>query len=269
MVKGYKKFNESKSKSHKKKINNQKKDRFQQQNSWKENVPKFNVRTEPVGMKIEISDRLKYIIIKISEKGNAIAKDFVSLLDKPDVKFNLSYIDITTRGGDSLTYLNDNTNIPENELYRSNKRQISKVYKVIKSIFGSKYTKMEVSKFVSMFKQIYDQGPDKSLTRPKRTESEMLRKIIDDTKNDKLKWKKISEIGEITRYEIRVKVTDKKYIALVLFYFPDIKEDLIFMTINLHNELGITKEQKSTWITTLKYQDLKEFLEIFRKKYIK
>lgn len=256
MVQGYEKFNESR----KNKGGRNNRNAGNHQNSWKNEVPRFAPKPDIIGDVMDFSERFKYVINKIAEKNNPIAKELINLPNKPDTKFQQSYLDLTG-SGDMISYLS-NFDVPDGEKYKTIKRQSSKVYKTIKNIFGSKYTSPEVKKFVSIFKQIYTQGPDKSETHaPKQTKEQLLKKIINDTKIDKLKWNKISKYGNMNKYSVKIKITDKKYLIFDFFHFDEDENSL--MTINMHND--VTK--KSTWVNTLPFQDLSDFLKVFKEKY--
>lgn len=273
-LKGYKKFNEAR--RHKPKgrhrggnMNTIPQQRFPN-SSWKEDVPRFTNKIEPRGMNMTFSERFKYILTKISKKGNKIAKELLDLPNKPEAKFEYSYLDLTGRQ-DTMSYLpNGARDIPEEDRYKSNKRQHSKIYKTIKTIFGSKYTKNEVTKFVSIYNEVYKQGPDKAdTTKPKQSDEQLLKKIIEDTKSDKLKWKKETGAGNMARYEAKVTITEKKYLVFCFFHFDQsIKEEAMsFLTINLYNDLGKTKDDKTMWINTLQFKDITDFLPVFKQKF--
>lgn len=213
------------------------------------------------GMPLDFSPRFKYIITKISNKNNKIAIDLLDSLNKPNARFEYSYLDLTNRG-DTLSYLpNGERNTPEDQKYITNKRQHSKVYKVIKTIFGSKYTKTEVNKFVSMFKQTYDEGPPKKPEiKSRKTTGQLLKNIIDDTIDGKLQWSKLSDIKDVDRYKAKIKITEKKYLDFVLYLTKN--ESNSFLTINFFND-----NKDGEWISTFTYKDLINFIQTFKNKY--
>lgn len=267
MLKKYKAFNEAR--RHKPKRHGPKRGGGFQQQSWKQEVPRF---AEPRGMHMVLSDRFKYVLEKIAKKGNAIAKELLILPNKLDAKFEYSYIDLTGRG-DTLSYLpNGARDTAEADRFKSPKRQHSKVYKTIKTVFGSKYTKTDVTKFVSMFKEVYEQGPDKSdyPARGKNTDEQLLKKIIEDTKSDKLKWNKEETAGNMTRYESAVKITEMKRLVFCFFHFDQAvkEESMSFLTINFYNDLGKTKDDQRRWIQTFQFDSIaNNFIPAFKEKY--
>jgi hypothetical protein len=222
---------------------------------------------QPRGMNMDFSPRFKYILGKMDKKGNKIAKDLLSVLNKPDAKFEFSFLDLTGRA-DTVSYIaNADRNIPDEEKYKTNRRQHSKVYKTIKTIFGSKYTKTEVTKFVSLYKQIYEEGPDDAaISRNKRSDEQLLKKIATDTKNGNLKWtEEKSDITGMERYEAKIKITDKKSLLFIFFILGT--KNLSFITINLYNSLYPSRSGE--WINTYQYKDLTDFLTAFKEKYNK
>lgn len=272
-VKGYNKYNESRGSKGRRSTTPSRNDRFnRQQHAWQDEVPKFTNRIETRGMNMEFAPRFKYVITKIAEKGNAIAKELLLLPNKPEAKFENSYLDLTNRF-DTISYLqNAERNLSDEEKYKSNKRQQSKAYKVIKTIFGSKYTKFEVTKFVSMFKQVYEQGPEKkgdASEKPKQTVEEVIKKISEDTKSGKLKWEKQPKAGNLVKYETRIKITDKKSLVFIFFHFDNNtkEEKWSFITTNIYNELGKTDDEKRKFLQNIAYDKIGEFLKIFKDKY--
>jgi hypothetical protein len=226
--------------------------------------------TQSRGMNMIFSERLKYVLNKIALKGNRLAKELLTLPAKPEAKFEYSYIDLTSRE-DTMSYLPyTGKDLPEDEKFKSNKRQHAKVYKTIKTLFGSKYTKTEVNKFVSIYKQIYNEGPGKDTDRPKPSEEQVIKKITEDTKSDKLEWKLQGRQFDWLRYDADIKITEKKKLVFQLFIFPRITEETnSFLIVSMHNDLGITKEEKRKWIQTLKFGSIIEFLKVFKDKYLK
>jgi hypothetical protein len=220
---------------------------------------------QPRGMNMDFSPRFRYILGKIDKKGNKIAKDLIAFLNKPDAKFEFSYIDLTGRA-DTLSYIaNADRNIPEEEKYKTNKRQQSKVYKIIKTIFGSKYTKTEVNKFVSIYKQVYEEGPDEAaISKSKRPDEQLVKKIANDTRNGTLKWNKVvSDIINMDRFEATIKVTERKCIWFIFFILNEKK--LSFVTINLFDKQFPGKSGE--WIQTYQYKELGDFIKAFKEKY--
>jgi len=229
-------------------------------------VPKTGI--QPHGMNMVFSERLKYILDKIASKGNRIAKELLTLPDKPQAKFEYSYIDLTRRE-DTMSYLPyGGKDLPEGEKFNNNKRQHAKVYKTVKTLFASKYTKTEVNKFVSMYKQIYNEGPGQDASRPKLTEEQIVKKIIEDTKNGKLKWELQGRQSDWLRCDAKVKITEKKSLVFQLFLFPVIADEpKSFLTMILQNDLAIARDDKRKWLQTLKFDDIKEFIRIFKEKH--
>lgn len=243
-----------------------------QQNNWKPNVPRF---AEVRGMPMHYSPKFKYVIEKIAGKGNLIAKEILNLQNKPDAKFEYSYLDLY-KTSDSLTYLpNGAKDIPDEEKYKNNKRQVSKVYKIIKTIFGSRFTKTEVNKFVSFYKEIYEKGPDRPVeqvpfSKPKLAIEETIKKITDDTASDKLKWSHVEGAGNLNRFETRVNITKNKYLSLIFYYFNrgDKKQiNISMLIVNIFNSSAIDEKEQRKWIETYQYKDIVEFIDIFDKKY--
>jgi len=264
MVKGYNKFNESRGNKAKKGARFQK---DQRRNWLEETKPMLVKTTEPRGMPMEYSERFKYIITKIADKGNVIAKELLAAANKPSARFENSFLDL--KGDDNISFIaNGDRNVPDK--YRSNKRQQAKIYKVIKTIFGSKFTSPEVKKFVSFYKQVYQQGPSKTDTsRPKLSNEELVKKLISDTKSNKIKWQLFSSQGNISRYDFTIKMTEKKKLIFNFFHFFSSKKDemMSFISISILNELGKTENDKKNWIQTLEHKDLIEFIDVFKEKY--
>lgn len=263
MVHGYKKFNENYR-------DKNRKGRFRQ-TSWMDEPPTKNKyatkRVEVSGIEMEYSNNFKFLLTKIASKGNPIAKELLAAVDKPDSKFEISYLDLTKKD-DMVSFLGKaDKNITDK--YSSNKRQLSKAYKAIKVIFGSKFTQAEVTKFVSMYKQYYNQGPDKPRPKQKQTKDELLKKIIQDIKSGKMKWSMVVRSGNMEKYECKVQITDKKYIAFDYFYFFQ-GDKMNFMTLNFRNEMEKDLTKKSIWIDTYKNEELEQadFIKLFREKFI-
>jgi len=260
MIGGYKQFNEAR-KSNRPRRN---KGGGNHVNFNRSYAPKI---VEPRGMNMVFSERFNYVLNKIAKKGNKIAIELLTLPGNPDRKFEYSYIDLTGRE-DDLSYLpNGARDIKEDDRFKTNKRQRSKVYKTIKTIFGSKYTKNEVAKFVSFFKEVYKVGPDKKDMEPKQLEDEAIKKIITDTKNRKLVWKLEQNTSQFLRYEAKFTVTPKKYLLFDFFLFIDKGENFSFITLNMYNELGRTKEDKKIWLTTFQYKHVTDFIKAFKEIY--
>jgi len=218
-------------------------------------------------MKLVVSDRLKYILTKMSETGNIISNDFLKLLEQKLESYEMSYIDITPKE-DTFSYLpSSGKNLPDSDKFKNNKRQHSKIYKIIKTIFGNRFTKNEVQKFVSIYKSIYNKGPQKENLSP-MTIDQMVEKLITDTKNDKLKWDKISNASNWIKYESRHKITNNKYLVFVYYIFNNIKDKkLTFLTANIYNDLGQNKEDKNKFIRNFRYEEIKDLTEEIIKKY--
>ena len=272
MVKGYKKFNEAR--RHKSKPQ-RRGGNFNA--NWEQQVARNTkaVSVEPHGMNMVYGEKFKFILDKISKKGNKIAKELLTLPNKPDARFEQSYIDITRRE-DTLSFLpNGARDLPEDKRFDNNKRQQAKIYKTIKTIFGSKYTKDEVTKFVSMFKGVYNVGPDPVVSQvdptvPKKTDEEVVKKIIEDTKDEKLVWKEGESGGNMRRYDATITITPKKRLVLCFYHFPNtIKEETMsFITVNFYNDLGKTQEDKRIWIQTYKFDQIIDFLQTFKYLYL-
>lgn len=264
-LRGYKQFNES---------------RHNRNKGGKKTSPKFgsNVNTplpssitaNKTGMPMAYSERFKYIINKIANKNNAIAKELLLLPSKSGETFYYSYLDL--EGAESLSYLYyTDKGISEEDKYKSPKRQRSKVYKVIKSIFGGRFTKTDVTKFVSMYKTIYTQGPDKAdLVKSGQSDKQLIDKIVKDTKNGKLKWIKNHDIPHnMINYSASTKITDKKEIKFTFYRFVERHEPNTTMTIYLINDMFRIDSEKRKWIKTLKFDELSEFFKVFVEKYEK
>lgn len=261
-MKRYHEFNESR--NHKKPRRNRGgnlNDMWQQQHGNQQKV------VEPRGMNMSFSERFKYILGKMDKKGNKIAKELVRVAKEPDAKFDQSYIDLTGRD-DTLSYLpNGARDIPEEERFKSNKRQHAKIYKTIKTLFGSKFTKEEVTKFVSIYKEVYNIGPDSSLEKPKQTNEQIIKKLTIDTKSGKIKWnREVITGGNSTRYDCIIPITEKKRLVFCLFYFGEDAKDqtLSFLTLNLYNDSSPTEEYKRKWIHTFVYKEIGDFLKEFK-----
>jgi len=249
-------------------FNQRTKSQQQQQQQRNRNFNTNYVNPQAPGMPLMISDRLKYIFSKMSESGNRAAKELLSLTDQKDKKFEMSYLDITKKD-DSLSYLPPGgKDLPDAEKYDNNKRQYSKVYKVVKTICGSRYTKTEVQKFVSMYKSIYNKGPEKE-DLPKPTDEQILNKIIRDTKSDKLKWKEELKTSPWVRYEAKVSATDTKGVMFHLYIFYSLKDTPnCFLTVHFFNEKEKYDKDKKIHIKTYKYDEgLIDFIKDFVEKY--
>lgn len=230
---------------------------------------------EPRGMPLDLSTRFKYIITIIADKGNAIAKDMLKNLNNPNVKFEYSYLDLTGRA-DTISYLpNGERNLPEEERYKSNKRQHSKVYKVVKTIFGSKYTKTDVGKFVSMFKQVFETGKSNNKESVRVSgidKKQLLEKLTQDTKNDKIKWIRSVNSQTYNKFEFKIKATEKKsFVFHFYYYFNYSNNSMITLSMYTDNSYltGIDRGGKVEWILTIPFPDVKEFSELFKEKYLK
>lgn len=215
-------------------------------------------------MDMIFSDRFKYVVEKISMKGNAIAKDLLSLPNSAN-KYSYSYLDLTDRY-DTISYLSSDKNLSEGEdKFKTNKRQHSKVYKVIKTILGNKFTKNEVSKFVTFYKQVYEQGPDKKFNR----EIDIVNKITEDTKKNIINWKEEKRNSSILKvFKSEIVVTLNKYILLELYLFKGDDKKNTFLSINFCNNNALLDKDKKKWYKTFRYENLFNFLEAFKDKYL-
>jgi hypothetical protein len=226
------------------------------------------------GMPMKISERLKYVLTKISAKNNRIAKELLSALDKPDARFSYSYLDLTGRD-ETMSYVNKTgLEVPEDQRYEKNngKRQYAKVYKTIKQIFGAKYTSAEVKKFVSMYKEVYSAGPPKDVPRPKPSSEQVIKKITEDTKNNKLLWEiEASHKGsgqEWVRLNTIITITLNKKLFIQLTLFTGIRDEtLSILTINLLNELGKTSEERRIFIANYRHGDIIDLIRAIRDKF--
>jgi len=261
-MKKYREFNESK--KHRQSRN---KYNF---NNFPINAQPNEVKMIERGMPMDFSNKFNYILSKMVQKNNGIAKELINLPNDITRKFEYSYIDLA-RNNDTLSYLaNGDRNIPEDDRYSSIKRQNSKIHKVIKAIFGNKYTKNEIAKFVSIYKEIYAAGPDESLKiKSKQSNSDISLKLIKDTKDNKLLWDKIYSNAQLNKYESTIKITEKKYLKFEFFnFFLAEYEKNSFITIHLIKDFSDKGNNKnnSEWITTLQYDDIKNFVEQFVSK---
>jgi hypothetical protein len=214
------------------------------------------------GMKMEYSTRFGYLLNKIAETGNKIAKEFLSLKSNEEKKFEISYLDLTNKE-DTISYLQPNgKDIPDTEKYKSNKRQHVKVYKTIKIIFGSKYTKTDVQKFVSIFKSTYNKGPEKK-DLPTPTEEQIIKNLIKDTESNKLKWFNVAKGKDFVRCvtDKPIDEKNKKILRFTYYIFEDKKEvDCGFLTIHLVRDPEITPiksinmSQKDCYIKTIMFK---------------
>jgi hypothetical protein len=251
MLDNYKQFNEAR--KHKKKGGN-KGGRYQPNQGARQPMKKYNRGDNEIpyqqqkiirGMSMDYSPSFRYIITKIAEKNNRIAKELLEVLNKPEAKFEYSFLDLTNRG-DTLSYLpNGERNTPDDSKYSTNKRQQSKVYKIIKTIFGSKYTKTDVNKFVSLFKQVYDEGPpEKSEVKSKKTVGQLLQNLIKDTKEGNLEWKENFSIPNVITFVSKIQVTNSKYIDFC-FWCPNSDITKSFLTVNFKLDSKIVKSINS------------------------
>lgn len=260
-------MNESRNNNRQKARANRNQNKNQQQNRNQAN--RFNARyVNPVstGLIMYASERFKYILSKMSESGNKIAKDFLLLLDNKEKKFEMSYIDLTSKE-DSLSYLTPGASgeLKDEDKYKSNKRQYSKIYKLIKTIFGNKFTKEEVKKFVSVYKSVYNKGPEKK--KEPGSDENILKKIVDDTKNDKLKWSLRTKANNWVCYEAGKKYTEYKGVVFSLYIFDPHLFVNSFLSMNFINNKEKDPDKKSVHIKTFNYGDIIEFIKDFSKKY--
>lgn len=248
------------SRRNKKRSRNQQRTEQRQQFNKKYVLPPLH----PMGMPMVVSDRLEYILTKMSETGNKIAKELLSLIENKDKLHQISYIDIT-RKDDSFTYLpNGGKDLPEDQKFTSNKRQTSKIYKMIKMIFYNKYTKNEITKFVSIFKSIYHKGPEKKDSPLPLSDEQIVKKLLSDTETNKIKWTKISEASNWIKYEFVKKITDTK--SLVFDYYIFIwrgYENMSFISISIK----IVNELQEIFIKSIRYENIIELNRLMIEKY--
>lgn len=242
----YKKFNESKRNRGSSKFDRNRINRDQNRMT-----PKI---VDARGMEMEFSPRFKYIIEKISKMGNAISKDFLSILNSSN-KYDRSYIDLTNKN-DTASYLpNSARDIKEDERYKTNKRQHVKIYKLVKLIFGSKYTKTDVTKFVSLYKSIFEKGPENTIYDE---DKKFINSIIEDTKTYKLKWEK-RDSQYILSFDSIVKITPNKTLELSI-YIPKNSISTSIFTVNM----SIKNNPQKIWIKTLNYNKIIELIEFIK-----
>lgn len=238
-------------------------------NNQEEQWDKFNFNQKHVignvvspGMKMEFSARFGYLLNKMAETGNKIAKEILALKSNVDKKFEMSYLDLTNRE-DTISYLpTGGKDLPDAEKYKSNKRQHVKVYKTIKTIFGAKYTKTDVQKFVSIFKSIYNKGPEKK-DLPTPTEEQIVKNLIKDTENDKLKWISVAKGKDFVRCttDKQIDEKNKKVLRFTYYVFKDQKEeDCGFLTTHLIRDPVLTPinsvntHEKDAYIKTIMFK---------------
>lgn len=229
-----------------------------------------SIISNKIGMPMAYSERFEYIINKIAAKNNVIAKELLKLPALSGETFQYSYLDLESAESISYLYYTDK-GISENDKYKSAKRQRSKVYKIVKSIFGSRFTKTDVTKFVSLYKTVYMQGPDKSdIPKIELSNEQIAEKLYNDTKKDKLKWDKIHDIPyNMTKYSAFVKITEHKGILFDFLRFVDKHEGNSLITVNLINKMGKTEAEKRIWLKTIDFKDMTEFFNLFIEKYEK
>jgi len=268
-MKDYNAFNESRRHKNRQKPQRNRGGNLNTMRQNNQQTPRLAV---PRGMPMVISPRLKYILTKIDKKGNKIAKDLLSITDKLDARFENSYLEITKKP-DSLSYLpNGARDIPEADRFTSNKRQVSQIYKVVKNIFSGKYTKNEVTKFVSFYKEAWNQGPpreSKGEDKAKLTEEETIKKVIEDTKSDKLKWAKEAETKQWDKWEAIYKITDNKNLEFEFYFFKNgVKEEAwTFLSLHLINKNTQVLEDKNKHLNTFKFELLLDFIKLMKDKY--
>lgn len=240
-------------------------DRFQNK---QEQNQRFNQKfvLPSTKMKMVVSERFKYILNKMAESGNIVAKELLKSIDQKLESYETSYIDITPRE-DTLSYLpSGGKHLDDAEKFKSNKRQHSKIYKIIKTIFFNKFTKNDVQKFVSLYKSIYNKGPEKE-NLPPLTTDQMVEKLIKDTKNDKLIWKNTMYANGWVKYESKHEITDKKRLVFNFYIFNDKQESLTFLTAEMHNDLGQNKNERIKFIKNYNFTEVDELKKEIVKKY--
>lgn len=236
---------------------------------FRTNPMSISVSSNKIGMPMAYSERFKYIINKIASKNNVIAKELLRLPSLTGETFQYSYLDIMSAESVSYLYYTDRGVLVDDK-YKSPKRQSSKIYKIIKSIFGSRFTKTDVTKFVSLYKAIYTQGPDKKdFPNTELSNEQISNKLIIDTINDKLKWVKQHNATDMTKYYAYVKITENKGIAFELLRFYGRYEGNSTIIVALMNKLGKNDEEKRKWVKTIKFNELTEFFKKFVEKYEK
>lgn len=218
----------------------------------------------PMGMPMVVSDRLDYILKKMSESGNKIAKDILSLTSNKEKLHQISYIDIT-RKDDSFSFLpNGGKDLPEEQKFVSDKRQHGKIYKTVKVIFFNKYTKNEIQKFISVFKSIYHKGPEKKNNSSPLSDEELVKKLVSDTSADKIKWISSMEASNWIKFEFTKPVTNTKMIVFDYYIFTwRGYENMTFMSIGMK----IKDQTKDSFIKSIKYDKLSELTRLMIEKY--
>lgn len=236
MINNYLKFNEGR--SMKNRSNRGKNQKYQ------DNFNKYKSMNNASNVDVEffISPRFEYLINKMSEIGNPISKEIIKAY-KDKRKLNISYLDIS-RNIDNITYLTkeiiNQENFRESESYKTNKRSTSKIYKVIRLLFGNKFTKNEITKFASVYKSVYSKGPDKSRTKEEErkplTSSEVINKLIDDTKNNKLNWENLYASSVLNKKRCILKLTSDKNLIIDFYFLDDQKNRFISFNISKKDE---------------------------------
>jgi hypothetical protein len=256
----------SEARGHKNKNKNKFKGNNRQEEQW-DKFKNFNQRhvvgtVISPGMKMEFSARFAYLLTKMTETGNKIAKELLALKTNTDKKFEMSYLDLTNKE-DTISYLpTGGRDLPDAEKYKSNKRQHVKIYKTIKTIFGAKYTKTDVQKFVSIFKSIYNKGPEKR-DLPTPTEEQIVKNLIKDTESDKLKWVNVAKGKDFIRCvtDKQIDEKNKKVLRFTYYVFNDLKEqDCGFLTAHLIRDPELTPitnvntSEKDSYIKTIMFK---------------
>jgi len=241
MINNYEKYNESRSRRRGNKINSA---RGGYNNNIKRDSYNNNIKIEEndysENQNLFLSQRLESIIKKISETGDLLSKEILDSIDNKSKFFDVTYLDISKNLDNFSFFTKEEVNklgIVDNTIdtYKSNKRFESKIYKIVKILFGNKFTKKEIQKFISIYKSVYSKGPDKKNVEQKAlTNEDVINKIIEDTTNGKLKWVEVPELIGLEKYRSVVNITKSKYLQIELYLFTN--QDNDFLTLNLRIE---------------------------------
>ena len=246
MINNYSMFNESKSmKNRGNRGRNQK-----YQDSFNKKYAAGKISSQDFDVVLHLSPRLEYAVNKMAEIGNPVSKEILKAL-KDGRTSEISFLDMS-RNVDNISYLTkeviNRNDFNENEAYRSSRRTSSKIYKAMRLLFGNKFTKNEISKFVSVYKSVYSKGPDKNLIKNDKESknipiNETIQKIIDDTKKGKLKWRDIPmNTSTIKKKRCIIPITKMKYMEIDFYIMFDNPQNN-FMSFNLSdgNKLSFIK----------------------------
>lgn len=265
-MKDFKQYNESR---------RSKKRRFQgierQYNRYKNIIDSTpSERTENGGMPLEVSPRFIAAVRKMSEVGGSIVKKLLDEIENKNNLYNISYIDLS-RNLDMLTYLPLSEKDSKIDPYKNQKRIGSKIYKVIRMIFGNEVTKNEIQKFVSVFKNVCSCVPT---TRPKtktenrkQTDKEIVDTLIKNTVENKISWKNNQKTENLESYVAVYEITDNKELEFNLYIFPK-EEHISNMAISYR--VNTTKILKRDFIKNInfggagllsEFNDLKELVK--------